>query len=101
MILNNEWRAHARGLKIYGATLTPFEGAVASVTAEEEAKRSALNEWIRTSKEYDDVIDLDAAVRDPITRRNSSSSTNETTTCIRATRPIGRWRMRSTFHCSA
>jgi len=57
-------RAHARGLKIYGATLTPFEGA-AYFTAEGEAKRSALNEWIRTSKEYDAVIDFDAAVRDP------------------------------------
>src|SRR5256885_2912408 len=57
-------RAHARGLKIYGATLTPFEGA-AYFTPEGEAKRSALNEWIRTGKEYDGVIDFDAAVRDP------------------------------------
>ena len=57
-------RAHARGLKIYGATLTPFEGA-AYFTAEGEAKRAALNEWIRTGKEYDAVIDFDAAVRDP------------------------------------
>ena len=57
-------RAHARGLKIYGATLTPFEGA-GYFTPEGEAKRSALNEWIRTGKEYDGVIDFDAAVRDP------------------------------------
>jgi lysophospholipase L1-like esterase len=57
-------RAHARGLKIYGATLTPFEGA-AYFTAEGEAKRAALNDWIRTGKEYDGVIDFDAAVRDP------------------------------------
>jgi lysophospholipase L1-like esterase len=57
-------RAHARGLKIFGATLTPFEGA-GYWTAEGEAKRAALNEWIRTSKEYDGVIDFDAAVRDP------------------------------------
>jgi lysophospholipase L1-like esterase len=57
-------RAHARGLKIYGATLTPFEGA-AYFTSEGEAKRAALNEWIRTGKEYDGVIDFDAAVRDP------------------------------------
>ena len=57
-------RAHARGLKIYGATLTPFEGA-AYFTLEGEAKRAALNEWIRTGKEYDGVIDFDAAVRDP------------------------------------
>src|SRR5712691_11352051 len=57
-------RAHARGLKIFGATLTPFEGA-AYFTPEGEAKRAALNEWIRTGKEYDGVIDFDAAVRDP------------------------------------
>jgi lysophospholipase L1-like esterase len=57
-------RAHARGLTIYGATLTPFEGA-AYATPEGEAKRQAVNEWIRTSKAYDGVIDFDAAVRDP------------------------------------
>jgi lysophospholipase L1-like esterase len=57
-------RAHARGIKIFGATLTPFEGA-AYWTAEGEAKRQALNTWIRTGKAYDGVIDFDAAVRDP------------------------------------
>ena len=57
-------RAHARGLRIYGATLTPFQGA-AYWTKEGEAKRQAVNEWIRTSKAYDGVIDFDAAVRDP------------------------------------
>jgi lysophospholipase L1-like esterase len=57
-------RAHARGLKIYGATLTPFEGA-AYWTKEGEAKRQAVNEWIRTGKAYDGVVDFDAAVRDP------------------------------------
>ena len=41
-------RAHARGLRIYGATLTPFEGA-AAWTPEGEAKRQALNDWIRNS----------------------------------------------------
>ena len=57
-------RAHARGLKIYGATLTPFEGA-AYWTAAGEAKRKAYNEWIRTGKAFDGFIDFDAAVRDP------------------------------------
>ena len=57
-------RAHAHGLKIFGATLTPYEGA-AYATPEGEAKRQALNDWIRTSKAYDGVIDFDAAVRDP------------------------------------
>jgi lysophospholipase L1-like esterase len=56
--------ARARGLKVIGATLTPFEGAN-YYTAAGEAKRQALNEWIRTSKMYDGVIDFDAALRDP------------------------------------
>jgi lysophospholipase L1-like esterase len=57
-------RAHARGLRIVGATLTPFEGA-AYFTPEGETKRQAVNTWIRTGKAYDGVIDFDAAVRDP------------------------------------
>jgi lysophospholipase L1-like esterase len=57
-------RAHTRGLKIYGATLTPFEGA-GYFTKEGEAKRTLLNEWIRTSRAYDGVIDFDVATRDP------------------------------------
>jgi lysophospholipase L1-like esterase len=57
-------RAHGRGIRIYGATLTPFEAA-AYFTKEGEAKRSAVNQWIRTSGAYDAVIDFDAATRDP------------------------------------
>ena len=57
-------RAHTRGLKIYGATLTPFEGA-AYFTREGEAKREAVNQWIRPSRAYDGLIDFDAATRDP------------------------------------
>lgn len=59
-------RAHARGLKVFGGLLTPFEPNV--WTPENEAKRQALNEWIRTSKVYDAVIDFDGAVRDPSRR---------------------------------
>jgi lysophospholipase L1-like esterase len=57
-------RARARGLKIYGATLTPFEGAP-YYTPEGEAKRQAVNQWIRTGKAYDGVIDFDMVTRDP------------------------------------
>jgi len=57
-------QAHARGLKIIGATLTPFWGA-AYYTEAGEAKRQALNEWIRTGKGYDGVVDFDKATRDP------------------------------------
>jgi lysophospholipase L1-like esterase len=56
-------RAHAEGLKIFGATLLPFEGA-AYYSAEGEVKRQAVNAWIRTSRAYDAVIDFDAVTRD-------------------------------------
>ena len=56
--------ARTRGLVIYGATLTPFEGAN-YFTKVGEAKRQAVNQWIRTSQAYDAVIDFDAATRDP------------------------------------
>jgi lysophospholipase L1-like esterase len=57
-------RAHLKGIKIIGATLTPFEGA-RYFTSEGEVKRQAVNAWIRTSKAYDAVIDFDAVIRDP------------------------------------
>jgi lysophospholipase L1-like esterase len=57
-------RAHMRGVKVIGATLTPFAGA-AYYSEEGEAIRMALNEFIRSGKAYDAVIDFDAAVRDP------------------------------------
>ncbi len=57
-------RAHELGLTIYGATLTPFEGA-GYYTAAGEAKRAAVNAWIRTSGAYDGVIDFDSVTRDP------------------------------------
>ena len=57
-------RAHARGLKIYGGTLTPFGGFALSSSLKEEM-RQVVNDWIRTSGEYDDVIDFDEVVRDP------------------------------------
>lgn len=57
-------RAHSRRLKIYGATLTPFYGA-AYYSEVGERKRRAVNEWIRTSRAYDAVIDFDEVLRDP------------------------------------
>ncbi|GAB2638383.1 SGNH/GDSL hydrolase family protein [Nocardia goodfellowii] len=57
-------RAHAAGLRVIGATLLPF-GDSPYFSAEAEAKRQALNEWIRTAGEYDAVADLDTALADP------------------------------------
>jgi len=60
-------RAHALGLRIYAGTLTPVEGFLfpGAWTAAMEAKRQAVNEWIRTSQAYDSVIDFDRVLRDP------------------------------------
>lgn len=62
-------RARERGLRIYGATLTPFEGASETrpgyFSPEGEATRQAVNQWIRTGGEFDAVIDFDRAIRDP------------------------------------
>ena len=57
-------RAHARGLKIFGATIAPYKGA-SYWTAEGEAKRQAINAWIRKGGAFDGVIDFDAVLRDP------------------------------------
>jgi lysophospholipase L1-like esterase len=59
-------RAHSRGIRIYGCTLTPFNGVGAPYYSPAgDVKRQAVNTWIRTSGEYDAVIDFDAVVRDP------------------------------------
>jgi lysophospholipase L1-like esterase len=64
-------RAHADGMTILGATLTPFEDTFHGnplfgfYSEAKEAKRQAINEWIRTSGAFDGVIDFDAMTRDP------------------------------------
>ena len=60
-------RAHARGLKIIGAAITPCEGAAIPGYYSEvkEATRQTVNKWIRTAGAFDGVIDFDAVVRDP------------------------------------
>jgi lysophospholipase L1-like esterase len=57
-------QAKAAGLTVIGATLTPFWDAD-YYTVAGEVTRQALNQWIRTSPEYDGVVDFDKAVRDP------------------------------------
>ncbi len=64
-------RAHARNVRIIGATLTPFEGALKDTpmagyySAEKEQVRQAVNRWIRESGEFDTVVDFDKLLRDP------------------------------------
>jgi lysophospholipase L1-like esterase len=57
-------RAHTHGIKVFGATLTPFVGAKYA-SPDGEKMRQAVNQWIRTSKDLDGFIDFDNATRDP------------------------------------
>lgn len=56
-------RAHAHGIKVMGATLTPEEG-IPIASAKGEVIRNELNDWIRTSGWFDAVVDFDKAIRD-------------------------------------
>lgn len=64
-------QAHARGVRVVGGTLTPFEGALPNTplddyyNVDKDALRQALNAWIRSSGAFDAVIDFDAVLRDP------------------------------------
>jgi lysophospholipase L1-like esterase len=60
-------RAHAHGIKVFAATLLPFEGTTLAnfYSAEKETRRAAVNEWIRAGGAFDGVIDFEKAVRDP------------------------------------
>lgn len=61
-------RAHERGVKVFGATIMPFEGA-AFYSAEKEQVRETVNEWIRAAQVFDAVIDFDETARDPAAAR--------------------------------
>ncbi len=56
-------RAHVKGIKVLGATIAPYGGAM-YYSSEGEAQREAINSWIRTSGAFDGVIDFDAVLRD-------------------------------------
>ena len=61
-------RAREQGLTIQACTLPPLEGNTSLPgfdTPANEAKRVAFNQWIRTSGEFDGVIDVDRVLRDP------------------------------------
>ena len=59
-------RAHAHGLRVYGATITPYVGSTYYHPGPMiEADRQAVNQWIRTAGHFDALIDFDAVVRDP------------------------------------
>lgn len=57
-------QARARGLRVIGATLLPMQGSP-YFSERNESERTRVNDWIRTSGEYDAVIDFDTALADP------------------------------------
>jgi lysophospholipase L1-like esterase len=57
-------RAHEAGVKVIGCTLTPYQAA-GYYTEQGEEIRSTINQFIRTSKLFDGVVDFEAATRDP------------------------------------
>lgn len=64
-------RAHLHSIKVIGSPLTPFENAFRGTpnqgyfTPEKEAKRIAINQWIRTSGAFDGLIDFEHVLADP------------------------------------
>lgn len=64
-------QARGRGVRVVGATLTPFAGALPGTPLsdyyqkEKDALRQQLNAWIRASGTFDAVLDFDAWARDP------------------------------------
>jgi lysophospholipase L1-like esterase len=59
-------RAHAHGIKVIGATILPYGGSgYYHPGPANEADRQAINQWIRSSKNFDAVLDFDKVMRDP------------------------------------
>jgi lysophospholipase L1-like esterase len=59
--------AHAKGVKIIGGTIMPFEGdAYGFWNPQRETVRATVNNWIRTGGVFDGLVDFDAAMRDPL-----------------------------------
>ncbi|MBN2200854.1 SGNH/GDSL hydrolase family protein [bacterium] len=61
-------RAHTEDIRVYGATILPFQGH-SYYTDARDAARMRVNDWIRTGGRFDAVIDFDAAMRDPLNPR--------------------------------
>ena len=64
-------RAHKKGVRVIVTTIPPFEHAsfqrpvISFSSPEKEQVRQEVNAWIRTSREFDGVIDFDRVVSDP------------------------------------
>jgi lysophospholipase L1-like esterase len=69
-------RAHEHGVRVIGATLTPYEGATYASPAG-EAVREQLNTWIKTGGAFDAVIDFAPSVADPDNPRTFAKQYND------------------------
>jgi lysophospholipase L1-like esterase len=58
-------RAHARGIKVIGGTMSPSGRGKFALSLEGQAVVRKVNEWIRVGGSFDGVVDFDAALRDP------------------------------------
>jgi lysophospholipase L1-like esterase len=58
-------RAHLHGIRVVGGTLLPFEGANYYSNGGDQT-RQAVNDWVRSSHQFDAVVDFDRALRDPV-----------------------------------
>jgi len=90
-------RAHAHGLRVYGATITPYVGSnYYHPGALSESDRQAVNQWIRSPGHFDAVIDFDAVgARSPASRTSWCRSTIAAITCILLLPVTRRWEQRS------
>jgi lysophospholipase L1-like esterase len=72
-------RARGRGIRVYGATLTPFGNneAYDDAAGLRESARRAVNRWIRTAGRFDAVLDFDLATRDPVDHRRLRAEVDE------------------------
>ena len=57
-------KAHAKGIKVIGATLLPIQNSQED-TPTNEAARQAVNKWIREARRFDTVLDFEKVVQDP------------------------------------
>jgi lysophospholipase L1-like esterase len=57
-------RAHAKGIKVIGATLLPIQNSRKDTPAN-EATRQAVNKWIRDARRFDAVLDFEKVIQDP------------------------------------
>ena len=89
--------SHEKGIYVFGGTITPFKGN-SYYSADHEKGRSTINQWIRTTKMLDGVIDFDEAVRNPLDPEAMQSEflfendwLHRTTGCTSMRKAMRRW----------